>query len=78
MTILSASTRKKMHLISGAVLGVFVLLHFSNHALGLVSIDAMETGRRIFTSVWQSIPGTALLYGAAVILLHVRKIISHE
>ncbi|MQV05848.1 adenylate/guanylate cyclase domain-containing protein, partial [Sinorhizobium meliloti] len=68
MTILSASTRKKMHLISGAVLGVFVLLHFSNHALGLVSIDAMETGRRIFTSVWQSIPGTALLYGA--LLLH--------
>ncbi|MFC0809693.1 adenylate cyclase CyaC [Ensifer sp. P24N7] len=68
MTILSASTRKKMHLISGAVLGVFVLLHFSNHALGLVSIGAMETGRRIFTSVWQSIPGTALLYGA--LLLH--------
>ncbi|RVJ42009.1 adenylate/guanylate cyclase domain-containing protein [Sinorhizobium medicae] len=68
MTILSASTRKKMHLISGAVLGIFVLCHFSNHALGLVSIGAMEVGRRIFTSVWHSVPGTVVLYGA--LLLH--------
>lgn len=57
-----------MHLISGAVLGIFVLCHFSNHALGLVSIGAMEVGRRIFTSVWHSVPGTVVLYGA--LLLH--------
>lgn len=68
MTIISASTRKKTHLISGAVLGTFVLSHFTNHSLGLVSIGAMEAGRQVFTFVWQSIPGTILLYGA--LLLH--------
>ncbi|MCA1494287.1 adenylate/guanylate cyclase domain-containing protein [Sinorhizobium alkalisoli] len=68
MTIISASTRKKTHLISGAVLGIFVLSHFTNHSLGLISIGAMEAGRRVFTFFWQSIPGTVLLYGA--LLLH--------
>ncbi|MQW90386.1 adenylate/guanylate cyclase domain-containing protein [Sinorhizobium saheli] len=64
MTIVSANARKKTHLISGAVLGTFVLLHFFNHSLGLVSIDAMEAGRRMFNLVWHSVPGTILLYGA--------------
>ncbi len=50
------------------MLGTFVLLHFFNHSLGLISIGAMETGRRAFTLVWQSVPGTILLYGA--LLLH--------
>ncbi|OAP43320.1 adenylate cyclase [Sinorhizobium glycinis] len=68
MTIISANTRKKTHLISGAVLGTFVLLHFVNHSLGLISIGAMEAGRRVFTLVWHSLPGTILLYGA--LLLH--------
>ncbi|AUX77282.1 adenylate/guanylate cyclase domain-containing protein [Sinorhizobium fredii] len=68
MTILSANTRKKTHLISGAVLSVFVLTHFTNHSLGLISIGAMEAGRQVFTIVWQSVPGTVLLYGA--LLLH--------
>ncbi|MEY9162544.1 ferredoxin [Sinorhizobium fredii] len=68
MTILSANTRKKTHLISGAVLGTFVLLHFFNHSLGLISIEAMEAGRRSFILVWHSVPGTILLYGA--LLLH--------
>ncbi|WP_407065228.1 adenylate/guanylate cyclase domain-containing protein [Ensifer sp. LCM 4579] len=60
--------RKKTHLISGAVLGLFILCHFSNHALGLVSVGAMEAGRRTLGMIWQSIPGTILLYGA--LLLH--------
>jgi adenylate cyclase len=64
LTILSASRRKQIHLISGSVLGVFVLCHFFNHSLGLVSVGAMETGRHVFTLVWQSVPGTVLLYGA--------------
>ncbi|AWM26040.1 adenylate/guanylate cyclase domain-containing protein [Sinorhizobium fredii] len=68
MTIISSNARKKTHLISGAVLAVFVLSHFTNHSLGLISIGAMESGRRVFAFVWQSIPGTILLYGA--LLLH--------
>lgn len=68
MTIFSTSARKKAHLVSGAVLGTFILCHFSNHSLGLISIDAMEAGRRTFNLLWHSVPGTILLYGA--LLLH--------
>ncbi|WEX85933.1 adenylate/guanylate cyclase domain-containing protein [Sinorhizobium garamanticum] len=68
MTIFSTSARKKTHLVSGAVLGTFILCHFFNHSLGLISIDAMEAGRRTFNLLWHSVPGTILLYGA--LLLH--------
>lgn len=57
-----------MHLVSGAILGTFVLAHFFNHSLGLISIEAMETARRGFNLIWHSLPGTVLLYGA--LLLH--------
>lgn len=50
------------------MLGLFILCHFFNHSLGLVSVGAMETGRRLLGLFWQSVPGTALLYGA--LLLH--------
>lgn len=64
MTILSADRRKRIHLVSGAILGSFVLAHFFNHSLGLISIDAMEVARKAFNLIWHSIPGTVLLYGA--------------
>jgi adenylate cyclase len=53
-----------VHLASGIVLAAFIVSHFSNHALGLVSIDAMEAARHLFSAVWRSWPGTILLYGA--------------
>ncbi len=68
MTILSADIRKKAHLVSGAVLGSFVLCHLVNHSLGLISVGAMEAGRRTLGLLWQSTPGTVLLYSA--LLLH--------
>jgi adenylate cyclase len=68
LTIISADIRKKTHLISGTVLGVFILCHFFNHSLGLISVGAMEAGRRTLGLLWQSVPGTVLLYGA--LLLH--------
>lgn len=56
--------RKNLHLGSGLVMGVFILGHFSNHALGLVSIGAMEGLRDVLQDVWHSAAGTILLYGA--------------
>jgi adenylate cyclase len=35
---------RELRLASGLVLGAF-LTHFGNHALGLVSLEAMEAGR---------------------------------
>lgn len=51
-------------LASGLVLFAFVLTHYLNHALGLVSLDAMESAQAARTAVWRSWPGTILLYGA--------------
>lgn len=52
---------------SGFVLMAFLITHLINLALGLVSLDAMETGRRLFTAVWRMPVGTAALYGAFLI-----------
>jgi len=67
LKIASSRTRKRLHLLTGACLGLFLLTHFSNHALGLVSVEAMEDARRLFNLVWRSWPGTVLLYGSLVV-----------
>jgi adenylate cyclase len=57
-------TRNRAQAISGVVLATFILCHFLNHALGLISVDTMEQGRQTLNVVWRSWPGTVLLYGA--------------
>ena len=47
------------------ILFIYVAAHLVNHALGLISIAAAERGLRIAVAVWQSLPGTLILYGAA-------------
>ncbi|MEZ0170797.1 adenylate/guanylate cyclase domain-containing protein [Microvirga sp. TS319] len=59
---------REVRLASGLVLGAFLVTHFGNHALGLVSIGAMEEARGWFNVVWRNPVGTVLLYGA--LLLH--------
>jgi adenylate cyclase len=49
------------------VLFVFVASHLVNHALGLISLAAMEAGRWVFLAVWRNPVGTALLLGAVVV-----------
>ncbi|MBM3556036.1 MAG: adenylate/guanylate cyclase domain-containing protein, partial [Alphaproteobacteria bacterium] len=51
-------------LYAGVVLYTYVSTHFLNHALGLVSLDALEAGRRVFLGLWRNWPMTILLYGA--------------
>ena len=48
-------------MLSGLVLFAFVLTHLANHALGLVSLEALERGREAFLWLWRSWPGTLLL-----------------
>ncbi|MBJ6127692.1 adenylate/guanylate cyclase domain-containing protein [Microvirga splendida] len=59
---------REIRLTSGLVLAAFLLTHFSNHALGLVSVEAMEAGRAWFNRLWRNPVGTTLLYGS--LLLH--------
>ena len=58
---------RRVRLGAAFVLLTYLILHFSNHALGLVSLDAMETGRRWFLAIWRSQLGTLALYGAIVV-----------
>jgi adenylate cyclase len=51
---------------SGMVLFVYLASHFINHALGLISLDAMEIGRDWFVAFWRHWAGTLALYGALV------------
>jgi adenylate cyclase len=50
--------------VTGLVLALFVVVHLSNHALGVISIDFQEAMRKVVAPVWRSPPGTVLLYGA--------------
>ena len=58
---------REIRLVSGLVLATFLLTHFSNHALGLVSIEAMEAGRAWFNRLWRNPVGTVLLYGSVLV-----------
>ena len=59
---------RRTRLATGLVLFTFVLTHLLNHSLGMISLEAMEAGRRAFLALWRSTPGTVAL--AASILLH--------
>ncbi|HEX9768619.1 MAG TPA: adenylate/guanylate cyclase domain-containing protein [Kiloniellales bacterium] len=58
---------RRVRLWSGLVLLAFVLTHYLNHALGLVSLEALAAGREVFLWLWRSLAGTLILYGALVV-----------
>jgi adenylate cyclase len=53
-----------LRLVTGLVIASFVIGHFLNHALGVVSIDAMDRLRVVLSAWWRSPPGGILLYGS--------------
>ena len=55
---------RRLRLATGLVIAAYVTGHFLNHALGIVSLDAMEALRRVLSAWWRSLPGTVLLYGS--------------
>jgi adenylate cyclase len=62
-------TRRAWRLGSGLVLFTYVALHLCNHALGLVSLALAERGLDAALRLWQSLPGSRVLYGAALVHL---------
>jgi adenylate cyclase len=62
-----AALVRTVRLATGLVLATYLSTHLANHALGLVSLGAMEAGRAWFLAVWRSPPGTAALYTALVV-----------
>ncbi|HSU75545.1 MAG TPA: adenylate/guanylate cyclase domain-containing protein, partial [Burkholderiales bacterium] len=53
-----------MRLVTGLILACYIVPHFLNHALGVVSVAAMDGLRGVLAAWWRSAPGTVLLYGA--------------
>lgn len=59
---------RHLRLASGLVLFAYISGHLINHTLGLFSLERAEAVLRVSMTIWQSWPGTVLLYGSA--LLH--------
>jgi adenylate cyclase len=59
----------RLRLASGLVMLAFLLTHLGNHALGLISLPAMETGRLVFLAVWRNWPMTIVFYGSLALHL---------
>ena len=60
------SNVKQLRLWSGLILVTYLVTHFSNHALGLISVGAAEVGRWWFVLLWRNPLGTLVLYAALI------------
>jgi adenylate cyclase len=59
----------RTRLATGLVLFAYAATHLLNHSLGLISLDAMDAGRRVFVTIWFNPFGLTLLYGSLTIHL---------
>src|SRR5262245_52174193 len=58
---------RPLRLWCGLILFAYLLTHFANHALGLVSLRAMEAGRIWFLALWRNPVGETALFGALLV-----------
>jgi adenylate cyclase len=64
--LLRGVNARQVRLVCGLVLFAYVTSHFLNHALGNISVEAMEIGVYYHTLFWQFLPVAATLYTAAL------------
>jgi adenylate cyclase len=55
---------RRTRIVTGLVLFTYLTTHLLNHALGLISLDAMEAGRAWFLALWRNPLSTAVFYGS--------------
>jgi adenylate cyclase len=60
---------RRLRLATGLVLFAYVTTHLLNHAVGLISLDALEAARRVFVWIWRLPPMTLALYGSLLVHL---------
>ncbi|MDH3442443.1 MAG: adenylate/guanylate cyclase domain-containing protein [Deltaproteobacteria bacterium] len=58
---------RRIRLISGLILLAYLTTHLLNHAVGLISLQAMETGRLWFLAFWRNPLATAALYASFLV-----------
>ena len=66
-TALQGNLPQRLRLWSGLVLMAFATTHLANHAVGLISLEAMEAARLWFIGFWRSIPMTVLILTAVAV-----------
>jgi adenylate cyclase len=67
--VLTPQLINKTRLYSGLTLFTYVSIHLINHSLGLISVIAMQAMLDRVETIWESPPGTVVLYGA--LLVHI-------
>ena len=55
---------RPLRLWCGLILFSYLVTHYSNHALGLISLAAMEAGRIWFLALWRNPVGESALLRA--------------
>ena len=58
---------RQVRLGCGLVLFAYLLSHFANHALGIISMDALDAGLTLHIAFWQFPPVGMVFYAAALI-----------
>ncbi|MCH7880553.1 MAG: adenylate/guanylate cyclase domain-containing protein [Proteobacteria bacterium] len=53
---------RRLRITTGLILATYITIHLSNHALGLISLEAMEAMRKFVTPFWRSWVGGLLIY----------------
>jgi adenylate cyclase len=53
---------RRLRITTGLILAIYIIVHLSNHTLGLVSLEAMESMRKFVTPFWRSWVGGLLIY----------------
>ncbi|MDQ8730268.1 adenylate/guanylate cyclase domain-containing protein [Bradyrhizobium sp. LHD-71] len=66
-TLLNGFGIRQLRLVTGCVLFAFLVSHFLNHALGNISLDAMEEALNTHHRIWGEQPGKAIFYLAAFV-----------
>ncbi|MGR9439674.1 adenylate/guanylate cyclase domain-containing protein (plasmid) [Rhizobium leguminosarum] len=71
--IFSERAIRRARLGSGLVIFIFVLLHLSNHAIGLISVAAADKAAHLFMAIWRNPLGTAIFYSS--VLIHIALVL---
>jgi adenylate cyclase len=64
--LVRGTSLRQVRLVCGLILFSYVISHFLNHALGNISVEAMEVGVYYHTLFWQFLPVAIVFYTAAL------------
>lgn len=58
---------RRLRLLTGLIIFLFLLMHLINHSIGLVSVSAADDARPLLLAIWRNPLGSLLLYGSFLV-----------